>query len=176
MAPYNPIPLPEPPTRASLAEAHRELSAKQESVQALSDRIRAAEEELARTVAIAKSAICELEKERDELQEQVAHTLAYVAPIRRLPHELLRYIFLLNFEEYPCCAWVLSAVCTLWRRQVLSMPTMWSKVSDRIVLAFLSTTACSRLKACWMYIALRSWGGGQWAPPYDLVPSHIQSE
>ncbi|KAI0719231.1 hypothetical protein C8Q72DRAFT_864085 [Fomitopsis betulina] len=129
MAPYNPTTaLPEPPTQASLAEARRELSSRQDSVQALSDRIRTAEEELARTVAIAKSAIRELEKERDELQERVAHTLAYVAPIRRLPHELLRYIFLLNFEEYPCCAWVLSAVCTLWRRQVLSTPTMWSKI------------------------------------------------
>ncbi|TFY59331.1 hypothetical protein EVJ58_g5844 [Rhodofomes roseus] len=111
MAPYTPNrPLPEPPTQATLAEARRELTTKQQSVQTLSDRIRAAEEELARTVAIAKGGIHELEKERDELQEQVAHTLAYVAPIRRLPHELLRYIFLLNFEEYPCCAWVLSAV------------------------------------------------------------------
>ncbi|KZT70500.1 hypothetical protein DAEQUDRAFT_667831 [Daedalea quercina L-15889] len=107
MAPYIPSSyLPEPPTHASLTEARRELSVRQQSVQALSDRIRAAEEELARTVAIAKGAILELEKERDELQARVAHTLAYVAPIRRLPHELLRYIFLLNFEEYPCCAWI----------------------------------------------------------------------
>ncbi|KAH9926712.1 uncharacterized protein B0H18DRAFT_876235 [Fomitopsis serialis] len=129
MAPYfASSPHPEPPTRASLAEARRELTAQQQSVQALSDRICAAEEELARTVAIAQSAIRELEKERDELQEHVAHTLAYVAPIRRLPHELLRYIFLLNFDEYPCCAWVLSAVSVLWRRQVLSMPMMWSKI------------------------------------------------
>ena len=140
MAPYNPsTALPEPPTQASLAEARRELTSRQESVQALSDRIRAAEEELARTVAIAKSAIRELERERDVLQEQVAHTLAYVAPIRRLPHELLRYIFMLNFEEYPCCAWVLSAVCTLWRRQVLSMPTMWSKVSGPMLLPLFQT-------------------------------------
>ena len=148
MPPYNPnTALPEPPTQASLAEARRELTSRQESVQALSDRIRAAEEELARTVALAKSAILELEKERDVLQEQVAHTLAYIAPIRRLPHELLRYIFLLNFEEYPCCAWVLSAVCTLWRRQVLSMPTLWSKVSKHSLLTSLQTV----LRLC-------SWG------------------
>lgn len=120
--------LPEPPTQATLADARRQLVHQRKSVQALSTQIQAAEDELARIVKERRSAIRELETERAALEEDVSATLAYVAPIKRLPHELLRHIFLLNFEEYPCCAWVLSAVCSLWRRLVLSMPALWSKI------------------------------------------------
>jgi hypothetical protein len=51
-----------------------------------------------------------------------------MSPIRRLPSELLRHIFMMNFDEYPCCAWILSSVCLQWRRLALSMPKLWSKV------------------------------------------------
>lgn len=132
--------LPEPPTQATLADARRQLGHQRKSIQALSTQIQAAEDELARIVEERRSAIRELEAERAALEEDVSATLAYVAPIKRLPHELLRHIFLLNFEEYPCCAWVLSAVCSLWRRLVLSMPTLWSKVS-----APTSMWICARL-------------------------------
>ncbi|CCM06651.1 uncharacterized protein FIBRA_08934 [Fibroporia radiculosa] len=120
-------PLPEPPTKTSLAEARRDLALHQQSVKALSTKIQSAEDELSRIVEQSRCAIHELEKERAALEDRVALTLAYISPIRRLPHELLRYIFLIDFDEYPCCAWVLSAVCSLWRRLALSMPTLWSK-------------------------------------------------
>ncbi|PCH44909.1 hypothetical protein WOLCODRAFT_77491 [Wolfiporia cocos MD-104 SS10] len=120
--------LPEPPTRAALEDARRELAVRRQTVQELSDKIQAAEDKLARFVEESQCAIRELQKDRAALEAQVAQTLAYISPIRRLPQELLRYIFLLNFDEHPCCAWILSAVCSLWRRLVLSMPTMWSKI------------------------------------------------
>lgn len=121
--------LPEPPTKTSLAEARTVLDLHRQSIDELNVKINTAEAELARIVEESRSAIHELESQKAVFEEKIALTLAYVSPIRRLPHDLLRHIFLLNFEEYPCCAWVLSAVSPLWRRLVLSMPTMWSKVS-----------------------------------------------
>lgn len=122
--------LPEPPTVATIAEARRSLENQQRSVRDLSDRIQVAEDSLARVIRESRYAIAEMEKERAQLEERVSLTLAYISPIKRLPNELLRAIFQFNFEEDPRCAWVLSAVCQLWRKLVLNMPIMWSKASD----------------------------------------------
>lgn len=127
---------PEPPTRSTLEDARRELGKQRSAVEQISTQIQAAEDDLDRIVMARKVAIQEMHKERVVLEEQMSHTLAYLAHIRRLPHELLRHIFTFIFEDYPCCAWVLAAVCSLWRRQVLSMPRLWSKV-------------CSPLHKCW---------------------------
>ncbi|OBZ70289.1 hypothetical protein A0H81_09719 [Grifola frondosa] len=88
-------------------------------------------------------AIRELEHDLAVLEDKVVLTRAYISPIKRLPHELLRHIFLFNFEDCPWSAWVLSAVCSLWRRLVLSMPTMWSKV--RLVTTQASSAETIRL-------------------------------
>jgi hypothetical protein len=79
-------------------------------------------------VADSRCTIKQLQRERAALEEKISRTLAYVSPIRRLPAELLRLIFMTNFDEYPCCAWILSSVCSQWRRLALSMPKLWSKV------------------------------------------------
>ena len=125
---------PEPPTRTSLEDARRVLDVQRTAVATVSARIHAAEEELARIVRERRDAIQEMEKERAAVEDQVSRTLAYLSHIRRLPHELLGQIFMFIFDDYPCCAWVLAAVCSLWRRQVLSMPRLWSKVSGSIAL------------------------------------------
>lgn len=118
----------EPPTRSTLEDAHRELEKQRSALEDISAKIQSAEDELDRIVKARRTAIQEMEKERAALEDQMSQTLAYLAHIRRLPHELLGQIFMFIFEDYPCCAWVLAAVCTLWRRQVLSMPRLWSKV------------------------------------------------
>lgn len=119
---------PEPPTQTSLAEAKRELASQKKSTKELSDKIQAAEENLARLIQESRCAIQQMEREKQVMEEDVAQMLAYISPIKRLPQELLRHIFYMNFEDYPCCAWVLAAVCKLWRRLALSMPKIWSKV------------------------------------------------
>jgi hypothetical protein len=119
---------PEPPTDAAVADARRELQAQQEQLLALSEKIASVEDALAQIVVERKRAIRDLRREKLVLEEKVTYTKAYISPIRRLPHELLRHIFLFNFDDHPCCAWVLASVCTLWRRLTLSMPRLWSKV------------------------------------------------
>ncbi|KAA1473094.1 hypothetical protein DENSPDRAFT_779377 [Dentipellis sp. KUC8613] len=120
--------LPNPPTEASIADARRSLDNHKSSLADVQHKIDAAETQLAQIVADFRCVINDLQRERTALETKVAETLAYIAPIKRLPHELLRYIFLLNFEEQPCSAWSLAAVCSLWRRLALSMPKIWSKI------------------------------------------------
>ena len=118
----------EPPTASSLAQARHVLHETNASLADLDRKVKAAEAQLAQIIADSRCAIKQLQCERTALEEKVARVLAYMSPIRRLPAELLRHIFIMNFDEYPCCAWILSSVCSQWRRLALSMPELWSKV------------------------------------------------
>ncbi|KAH7924933.1 hypothetical protein BV22DRAFT_1012275 [Leucogyrophana mollusca] len=124
----NLIRYPEPPTESTVAEARRQLHNHEDHLTELTAKIAAAEDALAKIVADSKRAIHELQREHHQLQEKILHTKAYISPIRRLPNELLRHIFMFNFEEHACCAWILAAVCSLWRRLALSVPKLWSKI------------------------------------------------
>ena len=119
---------PDPPTTSSLADARRELDSSEKRAKKLADDIQEAQDRLARFVKESQCAIQLMEDEKSEVEKHVRHTLAYLSPIRRRPRELLQEIFLFNFEDFPCCAWVLSSVCSVWRRIALSMPRIWSKV------------------------------------------------
>lgn len=119
----------EPPTKEALADARRVLETTRVSVQEVSSKINAAEATLAQIVRESQYAINELQTQRAALEDQLSRTLAYLSPIRRLPMELLREIFMWSFEVHPCSAWVLAAVCTSWRRLALRIPLIWSKVS-----------------------------------------------
>lgn len=124
---FNPFPC-DPPTTTSLADARRLLNESNTSLADVDRKIEAAEAQLAQIVADSRCSIKQLQRERASLEEKISRTLAYMSPIRRIPAELLRLIFMMHFDEYPCCAWVLSSVCSQWRRLALSMPKLWSKV------------------------------------------------
>lgn len=130
-----PLDYPEPPTESSVSEARRALQVQRQELSQLSERITSAEDALAQIVVDRKRTIREMQREQLVLEDKIKHTLAYISPIRRLPHELLRHIFMFNFDNHPCCAWILASVCVLWRRMVLSIPKLWSKVSDEFPLA-----------------------------------------
>ncbi|KAI0037223.1 hypothetical protein K488DRAFT_75528 [Vararia minispora EC-137] len=118
----------EPPTPSSLLEARDRLQAENAALRDLSERIAATDAALQKTIADQHALIRTLQDERAKVQQKIEQARGYLAPIRRLPQELLRSIFLLGFDESPCCAWVLAAVCSLWRRLALSMPKLWSKI------------------------------------------------
>lgn len=125
----SPSDFPEPPTKDTLADARRTLEATRVSVLELTSKIDVAEATLAQIIQESQYAINELQAQRSQLENQVAKTLAYLSPIRRLPMELLREIFMWTFEDHPCSAWVLAAVSSSWRRLALRIPLIWSKVS-----------------------------------------------
>jgi F-box-like len=119
----------DPPTKEALVNARRSLEATRASIEEITSKIDVAETTLAQLVRDSKFAINELEGQRTALEDQVSRTLAFLSPIRRLPMELLREIFVWSFEEHACSAWVLAAVCPSWRRLALRIPLIWSKVS-----------------------------------------------
>ena len=65
----------------------------------LSIQISIAERELAAIVAERKAEIHRLEEERRALEEKVRWSRAYVAPVKRMPFELLWVVFLAVFES-----------------------------------------------------------------------------
>ena len=127
----------DPPTKETLVNARRSLEVTRASVEEITSKIDAAEMALAQLVRDSRLAISELEGQRAALEDQVSKTLAYLSPIRRLPMELLREIFVWSFEEHACSAWVLAAVCPSWRRLALRIPLIWSKVSPFYTLSSL---------------------------------------
>jgi F-box-like len=142
----------DPPTASSLADARRLLDENNASLNVLDRKIEVAEAQLAQIVAESRSAINQLQHERAVLEEKIAHALAYMSPIRRLPIELLRHIFMMNFDEYPCCAWILSSVCSQWRRLALAMPKLWSKVCYSSQYAFSRFFRGSLAVQAWAYL------------------------
>lgn len=116
------------PSPRQLAEAKDVLSSSEQALENITRKIDDAEQTLAEIVASTRCTIDNLNKERVAVQQEIALALAYISPIRRLPHELLREVFLINFEYDRRCAWSLSAVCNVWRRIALSMPKLWSKI------------------------------------------------
>ncbi|KAJ7471453.1 hypothetical protein B0H11DRAFT_1372679 [Mycena galericulata] len=70
---------------------------------------------------------------RQELQDFLADHRRVVAPIRKIPNELLSEIFLQCTERNSSCKWnprtdpewVLVQVCSRWRAIALSTPRMW---------------------------------------------------
>lgn len=119
---------PDPSTEASLAEARISLQHSIQSRTLLASRIADAELALQQIIADAQRAIDDMVREQQGLDERILHTRSYLAPIRRLPVELLRDIFECCFEQHACVAWVLSSVCVTWRRLALGLPRIWSKV------------------------------------------------
>lgn len=120
--------LAEPPTLSQLADAKIKLGSQEAAAGELARKIEEAERALAQLISDSQCAIAAMEKDKKKLEGKIAWTRAFISPIRRLPDEILREIFWFNFEAHPCCAWVLAAVCSLWRRLVLRMPRIWSKV------------------------------------------------
>ncbi len=119
---------PDPPTEHSLAEARTVLTQTKQFQNALSAQISTAEEELARMLRDAEAAITVMRAQKSAYQDVINHTEAYLAPMRRVPNEILREVFYCCFEDNPLCAWVLASVSTVWRNLVLGMPRLWSKV------------------------------------------------
>lgn len=123
---------PEPPTKEHLANARKAMETTRTSAQELTTKINAAEQLLTDLVRESRCAINEMEKNRARLEKEMMVMMAYLSPIRRLPLELLREIFMWNFEDYSCCAWILAAVCGTWRKLALRMPKIWSTVSATV--------------------------------------------
>ena len=104
------------------------LATQQTALNTVQSRIIAAKEKLAATTADAQRAIALLEQQSATIEEDVNRLQSLLAPIRKLPQELVRIVFTDAFAENPAVAWILAAVCRSWRTLALSTHCIWSKV------------------------------------------------
>lgn len=92
----------------------------------------ATQEEEARLAELVQQAQDNIRANREKqfrLERNIARAQAYLAPVRRLPNELLRQVFLIIFRDGDRqCAWTLSRVNRLWRHVTLSLPVIWSSI------------------------------------------------
>ena len=69
-----------------------------------------------------------IESKISALEQENNHAISLLAPIRRLPTEMLAEILTVAIKEYGCSASQLTHVCRSWRLVLLAMPRIWSKV------------------------------------------------
>lgn len=139
---------PENPSLAQLPALREQLSGQVTALNALNSKITQEEAELEALILQRHLALSALQHEKERLEDEVQETRAALAPVRRLPDDLLREVVWWIFEGEgkgdkekggdPACGWMLSAVCRRWRRVVLGMPRLWSKVRTAIAPIVLS--------------------------------------
>lgn len=92
----------------------------------------------AKEEALIRQALIDAEKRPIELKEHIARYRTALAPHKRLPEDVLRCIFTLvcgtpvlqgdPHKATTYTAMILSYVCSVWRRIVLDMPRLWTRV------------------------------------------------
>ncbi|KAF9074505.1 hypothetical protein BDP27DRAFT_1182883, partial [Rhodocollybia butyracea] len=82
---------------------------------------------LSQIISAAKTELTVLYSEKRALEEDARRALGEIAPIRRIPAELLREVFLQVFEEdaRARAGWIFAAVCRRWRGLALETPRLW---------------------------------------------------
>jgi Leucine-rich repeat (LRR) protein len=107
----------------SIAEI-RERIEREEAKMALLERQRTAEECALRETTAQK--IANWEQRRADLDKEIENDKGFIAPIRRLPFELLSEIFVqFGAGNNP---WPLTKVCRSWRTVALRSPRLWAQI------------------------------------------------
>ena len=66
-------------------------------------------------------------KQLAQLDEQIVRFRIAVAPHKKLPEDVLRYIFTLSCADEPKASLVLSQVCSAWRRLASDIPLLFQE-------------------------------------------------
>ena len=116
------------PSELQLDEAKANLALQELDAQEIERKIAVARANLELIITESNLAIRALEDEQEEAALSIRKTKAFLSPMRRLPDDILQLLFWFQFDASPTCAWTLAAVCRRWRRMLLNMPRIWSKV------------------------------------------------
>lgn len=117
--------LPDAATRASMGSS---IKQSESTIDAMSDKIKMLEVALAKLVDETKSQVNALADQKRALETGVASAKGYLAPVRRLPADILSDIFMMLLDNDPLVCWTLSAVNKQWRTTALTTPRIWSRI------------------------------------------------
>ncbi|KAG8874103.1 hypothetical protein FRB97_006169 [Tulasnella sp. 331] len=110
-------------------QAKQALQSYRTTMVSLQEKSAHAQAKLREAIAEAERQIRMLDHESADLQIKVTQAEAFLAPIRKMPQELLAEVFRIIFwSGDKKCAWKLARVNRLWRRLALSIPTLWSSI------------------------------------------------
>ncbi|KAJ7253503.1 hypothetical protein C8J57DRAFT_1659580 [Mycena rebaudengoi] len=91
--------------------------------------------QLAEQIARMQKVLDDLARKRDDLTEFIDAHLALVSPVRRLPDDVVREIFVASLPKNRNCAistkespLLLCTICQSWRNLALSTPRMWASI------------------------------------------------
>ena len=122
------------------------------------DDVRTAESRLSPLGAEIERAVDVINKlkcRRDEFRYYIAEHQAFLAPIRRLPAEILSLIFCRFCDpkenlssRFPKHQFTLATVCRRWRAIVLSTPEIWSKL--RVEFYNHNIKRCTAMTRAWL--------------------------
>lgn len=113
------------PSIAMVKAEITKLIEREEAKITLLDKERSVREESLREATRQK--VQNLEKERAELDKEIGNDKGFIAPIRRLPSELLSEIFI--WSEINGNPWPITKVCRSWRSVALRTPQLWSHIA-----------------------------------------------
>ncbi|KAG8724946.1 hypothetical protein FRC09_011535 [Ceratobasidium sp. 395] len=117
--------LPDAATRCTMRQR---IKQQESTITCVDDKITALESILAKLVAETKAQVNALAAEKSSLEQRVASAKGYLAPIRKLPADILADIFLLLLDSDPLIPWKLSSVNRQWRTTALTTPRLWSRI------------------------------------------------
>ncbi|KAF8217058.1 hypothetical protein K438DRAFT_1704190 [Mycena galopus ATCC 62051] len=83
-------------------------------------------------ITLLQSSLNQLVKEKEKLDLEIGKHEGAVSPLRRMPTEVLSYIFTFTLPPHQPDAesapWTVSAVCARWREIVISQPRFWTSI------------------------------------------------
>lgn len=118
------------PSAQERDQAKQALESYRLTMVSLQEKSAQAQTKLKEAIAEAERQLRSLDNEATDLQVKVAQAEAFLAPIRKMPQELLAEVFRIIFwSGDKKCAWKLARVNRLWRRLALGIPTLWSSIN-----------------------------------------------
>ena len=118
------------PSPQQISQAKANVEKYGVEVSNIQTQIQAEDENIAALIQAHESTVKSLKARKRELQDKISFARAYLAPIRKLPNELLAEVFLIIFAQGDHkCGWTLSRVSQRWRRLALSLHVLWSSIS-----------------------------------------------
>lgn len=128
------------PTTLQISQTQTAITSYQNSLQSIATRLSSTQAHLDRVTRENKHILETLQNEKHDLELKIAQARSYLAPIRRLPTELLGVVFTRAAHTDPIAPWTISAVCRLWREQILSMSNLWSTIRLKTSIAMAPDT------------------------------------
>ncbi|KAB5588601.1 hypothetical protein CTheo_7952 [Ceratobasidium theobromae] len=105
-----------------------DIASQERSIAVVDEKIAALELVLAKLTADTHAQVALLAAQKRALEHDVAAAKGQVAPVRKLPGDILSDIFMLLLEHDPLSPWTLSAVNRQWRATALATPRLWSRI------------------------------------------------